>query len=132
MNFNDGSNLYISLPVISEEWVDGMQEEFWLGGVAMFRSQKPEGQGAAFASAFHELRESSPVRFSSLSEMCESLVVSRVQRVVSAVFKDAGLWGVPIAGAGDIETYNQAVLNSFDALAGEITAEWARALRVEL
>ena len=132
MSSDLGDSLYINLPVIGEEWIEAHEVEFWCGGVAEFRQIKPCSWGDAFEKHFSGLMQERPLRWQAVSEMCEGLVAGRVQEIVSGVFRSAELWGVSIASADEIETYNKAVSDAFHSVASAIADEWASHFGIEL
>lgn len=127
-----GESLYINLPLVSEEWIEARQVEFWCGGVSEFRQVKPCHWGDAFEKHYTGLQEEKPVRFSAVSDMCEALVCGKVVYIVAGIYKDAELWEIRVVSEEQIETFNRSVYESFSAISRAIADEWARHFGIEI
>lgn len=127
-----GDDLFIQLPCITGAWIEEHEVEFWVGGVRRFRAIQPSSWGDAFEKHFCGLQTERPARFDAVEAMCDGLVVGTVTEIAKRHFDEADLWGVSIATADEIETYNETIRSIFHSIAAAIADAWAEHFGIEI
>ena len=127
-----GDTLFISLPIIDEDWVEEHAVEFWVGGVARFRAIEAASWGDAFEKHFCGLRDERPARFDAVSDMCDAIAVSAVTDIAKKHFVDVGMWEHVVATSSEIEKFNETIHSIFHSIAAEIARAWAAHFGIEI